>query len=91
MRQSPEEKYQHSISAGEMLPDPAQAQVMRRLTDLYQRIEQADNQDKGVAAKLTGWVAGLFSELLSKLFFNILQRLSICRFKLSFLLNTLPQ
>ncbi|MEZ7819000.1 MAG: cell division protein ZapE [Candidatus Azotimanducaceae bacterium] len=61
MRQSPEEKYQHSISAGEMLPDPAQAQVMRRLTDLYQRIEQADNQDKGVAAKLTGWVAGLFS------------------------------
>ena len=29
MRQSPEEKYQHSLSTGEMLPDPAQAEVMR--------------------------------------------------------------
>lgn len=61
MRQSPEEKYQHSLSTGEMLPDPAQAEVMRRLTDLFQRIERSDSENKGLVSSLTGWVSGLFA------------------------------
>jgi cell division protein ZapE len=58
MRQSPEEKYQHSLSAGDMLPDPAQAEVMRRLTDLYQRIELSNPKESGMVADLAKWVAG---------------------------------
>ena len=61
MRQSPEEKYQHSLSTGEMLPDPAQAEVMRRLTDLFQRIELSDSEHKGLVSSLTSWVSGLFA------------------------------
>jgi cell division protein ZapE len=58
MRQSPEEKYQHSLSAGDMLPDPAQAEVMRRLTDLYQRIELSNPKESGMVSNLAKWVAG---------------------------------
>jgi cell division protein ZapE len=58
MRQSPEEKYQLSLSAGDMLPDPAQAEVMRRLTDLYQRIELSNPKESGMVADLAKWVAG---------------------------------
>ena len=62
MRQNPEEKYQHSLSTGEMLPDPAQAEVMRRLTDLFQRIELSDSEKKGLFSGLTVWAAGLFAK-----------------------------
>lgn len=61
MRQSPEEKYQHSLSAGDMLPDPAQAEVMRRLTDLYQRIELSNPKESGMVSNLAKWVAGFLS------------------------------
>ena len=61
MRQSPEEKYQHSLSAGDMLPDPAQAEVMRRLTDLYQRIELSNPKERGMVSNLAKWVAGFLS------------------------------
>ena len=62
MRQSPEEKYQHSLSSGEMLPDPSQAEVMRRLTDLFQRIERSHSEKKGLFSALTGWTTGLFAK-----------------------------
>lgn len=45
-----------------MLPDPAQAEVMRRLTDLFQRIELSDSEKKGLFSGLTVWAAGLFAK-----------------------------
>ena len=67
MRQNPEEKYQHSLSTGEMLPDPAQAEVMRRLTDLFQRIELSDSEKKGLFSGLTVWAAGFLQSHLYNL------------------------
>lgn len=61
MRQSPEEKYQHRLSTSEMLPDPAQAEVMRRLTELFLRIELSDGKNKTIMSSLTSWVSGLLS------------------------------
>ena len=60
MRQSPEEKYHRCLSDGEMLADPAQAEVMRRLTELFLRIELSDGKNKTIWPLLTGWVSGLF-------------------------------
>lgn len=44
-----------------MLPDPAQAEVVQRLTDLFFRIELSDNENKTLVSYLTSWVSGLFS------------------------------
>lgn len=57
MYQSPEEKYQSSLSAGDVLPDKAQAQVMRQFTDLFERLERSRGRNLSMFVRVVQWLS----------------------------------
>ena len=53
---SPLQRYERDIASGALLPDAAQAAIVRDLNDLYFRLVQRAGRDEGVWARAQRWM-----------------------------------